>query len=174
MKGIFPAWRAAFKTQTEVANAKYQWTKAFVENGVCDWEYIEGGLSEARLSDSDFMPSTGHFLKWCKKHAMSGLPSLDDAYTEAVRHIGRLEHDWSHRAVFHAAVQCGRDYLRGKAEEKSRPRFKNCYEKACEDFISGVELHQLPVKPKALPAQVELTKEEKQAQLAKLRATVDL
>lgn len=66
LKGCKPAWGAAFKEGSELEKeSKRQYVKAFLENDIRDWSYVEKGLSEARKDGGDFFPSTGKFLEWC-------------------------------------------------------------------------------------------------------------
>ena len=66
LKAMKTGWRAAFKSQVEVDRYKEQLLKACVENGVNSIEMIERGLSAARMDESDFFPSIGKFIRWCK------------------------------------------------------------------------------------------------------------
>jgi hypothetical protein len=84
LKTIFPAWRQAFKDQREVDLAKKQWVLGFQESGVTDWAMIEHGLKKARQCESDFLPSVGKFIGWCRDYVYSATSAAkpDVAYTQ--------------------------------------------------------------------------------------------
>jgi len=66
LKAMKSGWRAAFKSQVEVDRYKEQLLKACMENGINSIEQINAGLAHARRDESDFFPSVGKFVKWCK------------------------------------------------------------------------------------------------------------
>lgn len=83
---IFPGWKTNWKSdnpenQHEMIDAvKMQWLKGFVENGVNSFEQIERGFKKARQIESDFLPSCGKFIGWCKPtHDELGIPSQSEA-----------------------------------------------------------------------------------------------
>lgn len=105
-----PAWRQAWATTAALESAKLQWLAAFVENGIHDWDrQIELGLRRLREDESDFVPSPGKFIAWCRPTAeMLGLPSDQDAWREAVNGCADPERwRWSHEAVRTAAESVG-------------------------------------------------------------------
>jgi hypothetical protein len=84
---IFPAWKHAWPTEKELAMAKLQWTKAFVENNIVSMEQIRYGFLKARQSESDFLPSCGRFVSWCSPTATDlGFPSEQQAMKLCVAH----------------------------------------------------------------------------------------
>lgn len=66
LRGIFPSWRNAIKTQVELDNLKKEWLTAFIANKINTDAKINKGLSIARKSTSPFIPSLGQFIEWCK------------------------------------------------------------------------------------------------------------
>ena len=66
LKGIYPAWKAAFGNQAELDEAKRQWLKGFIEAELNQWEWIERGLSKCRQQDTPFLPSVGMFIELCR------------------------------------------------------------------------------------------------------------
>jgi hypothetical protein len=66
LAAIYPAWKNAFPNQQALDECKRQWMKAFKENGLDQWEYIERGLKEARADKNPFLPSVGQFVDWCR------------------------------------------------------------------------------------------------------------
>jgi len=66
LKGIFPGWRGAIKTQADLDGIKKEWLTAFVENNIKTDTQIQRGLTQARKKTSAFLPSVGQFVEWCK------------------------------------------------------------------------------------------------------------
>ena len=66
LKSCFPAWGVAIKSGAQQDETKRQWVKAFKENGINTKELVEIGMKEARKQPTDFFPSTGKFVSWCK------------------------------------------------------------------------------------------------------------
>ena len=63
---IFPAWKYNWKTDKTLNAAKMEWTKAFNESGINTLAQIKFGFAKARKHESDFLPSPGKFISWCK------------------------------------------------------------------------------------------------------------
>lgn len=83
---IFPAWKHNWKTQQEIDGAKKQWIKAFVENDINTMEQISAGFQIARKADTDFLPSCGKFISWCKPSPETmGWPSAESCLRECVK-----------------------------------------------------------------------------------------
>jgi hypothetical protein len=111
-----PAWRQAWPTKEALASAKVTWVLALVEGEVRDWDrQIEAGLRRLRAEPSDFVPSPGKFVEWCRPTAESlGLQSAKRAYGEACCNAhpsSRASATWSHPATYHAAIDVGLDVL---------------------------------------------------------------
>ncbi|MGV8925038.1 MAG: replication protein P [Ewingella sp.] len=82
---IFPAARqTALSTPADIAAAKRQWIMAFAESGVTTLEQVKAGMRVARQQETDFWPSCGKFIGWCKAGAAesAGLPSVDEVMDE--------------------------------------------------------------------------------------------
>ena len=82
---IFPAARqTALSTPADIAAAKRQWILAFAESGVTTLEQVKAGMRMARQQETDFWPSCGKFIGWCKSGAAesAGLPAVDDVMEE--------------------------------------------------------------------------------------------
>ncbi len=93
LKAMKTGWRAAFKSQKEVDNYKQQLLKACFESGVHTIEQIDKGLAEARRDDSDFLPSIGKFINWCKprEHPEHRRMTMAEKYNKENREAKRLE-----------------------------------------------------------------------------------
>lgn len=104
LQGAFPAWRAAFPDDDSLRSAKATWVKALIDAGVTDFEMIARGVRKARQSGSDFFPSVGKFISWCKPNPSDlGMPDANAAWMEVNQHSHHvLDHQWSHPAVYAA------------------------------------------------------------------------
>jgi hypothetical protein len=84
---IFPAWKHAWPTEKELSAAKMEWTKAFNENGINTIDQVKFGFVKARRSESDFLPSCGKFISWCRPTAEDlGYPSEHRALKACLHH----------------------------------------------------------------------------------------
>ncbi|MGL4682175.1 MAG: replication protein P [Hafnia alvei] len=86
---IFPAARqTVLRSPEDTAAMKRQWIVAFAESGVTTMEQVRAGVRMARQQESDFWPSCGKFIGWCKTGAAesAGLPTLDEAVDEFDRY----------------------------------------------------------------------------------------
>jgi len=84
---IFPAWKYTYKTEQALSSAKMQWTKAFNENGIKTIEQIKYGFAHARRCETDFLPSPGKFISWCKPAFEDfGYPSEQQAMRDCIKY----------------------------------------------------------------------------------------
>lgn len=90
---IFPAWKHNWKSDDPndpdkvLRSAKREWTKAFVESEINTIEQIQTGFAKARKSNSDFLPSPGKFISWCKQSPEDmGWPSVNEALKQCIKH----------------------------------------------------------------------------------------
>lgn len=102
LKQIFPASvMTVLRNPADEADTKRQWIAAFAENGITTKEQISAGMRKARTVDSDFWPSVGKFIAWCKADTPSacGLPSVDDVMAEFDRYSAN-RHDYDSPEAF--------------------------------------------------------------------------
>ncbi|EOW7153624.1 TPA: replication protein P [Yersinia enterocolitica] len=85
---IFPSTVNNIKTQDELDELRRQWTTAFAENRVVNWQQIELGLQRARRCKRPFLPSPGVFIAWIREgqNQRAGLPDLDSVMAEFHRY----------------------------------------------------------------------------------------
>ncbi|KEY58476.1 replication protein P [Serratia sp. DD3] len=81
------------RTPEETGAMKQQWIMAFAENGITTKAQIAAGMRIARQQYTDFWPSCGKFIGWCKEaySTAAGLPSLDDALAEFERYCANRD-----------------------------------------------------------------------------------
>lgn len=176
LQAIFPAWRQAWPDTAALAAAKRNWVRAFMAAGIRDVEQIRYGLQQCRLSGSDFAPSVGKFIQWCRPTPEAlGCPTVEQAYLQACRLAHpAADRSGAHAAVWHAACETGLHVLRDFPESRSRPVFERAYSLTLEQVARGAELRSVP---KALPASVSVPANPVKARSAldemrrKLRAT---
>jgi len=109
LQASFPAWKQAFPSDKELSLAKKVWTKGLMESGITSLNEIKLGMRMARASGSDFFPSVGKFVGWCKPTPEAfGLPVNQAAYNEACNQAHMASRGkWTHPGVYHAASQTG-------------------------------------------------------------------
>ena len=106
LDGSYPnRWRAAFANAQAIQNWREAWSEAFSEEGVTTQD-ISNAIRSCRKM-YDWPPSLPEFLKACK-------PNIDNetAFYEAVQQMVKRatnEDQWSHPAIYWAAVQMGTD-----------------------------------------------------------------
>lgn len=109
LKQVFPAAAStSLKTEAEERTTKRQWVLAFAENGIRTREQLSAGVRHARSSNSDFWPSPGKFISWCKDSSTVLGVTLQDVMTEFHRynrekglHTGGAEHfPWSSPVMY--------------------------------------------------------------------------
>jgi len=170
---IRSAWRQAWPDKETYRAAKVQWMQAFLDEGIRTQGQIEFGMIKARKQVSDFIPSPGQFIEWCKPTPeMLGLPSLPAAHREAVRnaHPGMAgQGKWSHDAVWHTAKECGFESLNKLDSALSLKLFDRNYAITIRRLMAGLPLQTMP---KALPSKVDgrITPEVGKGAIAELRA----
>ena len=170
---IRSAWRQAWPDKETYQAAKVQWMQAFLDEGICSQGQIEFGMVKARKQVSDFIPSPGQFIEWCKPAPeMLGLPPLAAAHREACRnaHPGMAgQGKWSHDAVWHTAKECGFESLNKLDTALSLKLFDRNYTITIRRLLDGLPLQSMP---KALPAKVDgrITPEVGKGAIAELRA----
>ena len=91
MADIFPAWKHNWKSDDPsdpdkvLRRVKLEWTKAFVENNITTLEQISAGFTKARSAETDFLPSCGKFIAWCKPSPEDlGWPSTQLALKDCI------------------------------------------------------------------------------------------
>lgn len=108
LKQIFPAAiSTSLRNEAEEKTTKRQWIVAFAENGIKTREQLSAGVRHARASNSDFWPSPGKFIAWCKDSSVVLGVTLQDAMAEFRRYCRDKDlHDdaesfpWLHQVMY--------------------------------------------------------------------------
>ncbi|MGO2336515.1 replication protein P [Providencia sp.] len=96
---IFPAAKhTVFSNKDDISATKRQWVLAFIENGITSVEQLKAGMSIARQQESDFWPSCGKFIGWCREGMMQvmGIPSVCEVMAEMKRYSNM---EWRYPSV---------------------------------------------------------------------------
>lgn len=87
LETIYPGYRHQLPTQQAIDACKLEWTKAFYENGINTIDAIKRGFVMARKQETDFMPSCGKFVSWCKlTPEQAGWPSVEKALDMCIKY----------------------------------------------------------------------------------------
>jgi hypothetical protein len=166
LDGLYPQkWRANFNGPESIENWSVVWAEAFEEEGISP-AAIKGGLKACR-SKFDWPPSCAEFIKACK-------PAVDPmtAYYEAIAGVKAREKgevgNWSHPAVYWAAISVSAFDLKNSAYSQIRGR----WEQALSEQMAKEEWPAIPAAMIALPApgRADLSAEEAVKRIAELRA----
>ena len=133
----YPAWKQSFGTEQDLKLTKKSWIRAFAESGITQKEQVLLGMKRARQDQSDFFPSSGKFIAWCKPIPEDfGLPSNTEAWREVCRHCHeQIKHLWSSPAVYEAGSRIEFFNVRkGAVKEKE---FISVYEQVCVEVMEG-------------------------------------
>ena len=153
---VFPAWKFAFPTPATVTQAKKSWSKAFIEQGIITRAQLDIGFVKARQWGKPFLPSIGQFCDWCKPTlADFGLPEPVQAFAEAsnkVRFANEL--NWSHPAVYLAAIDVGRWSFSNLKASDVLKLFERSYAITTKRVMNGEDLSA--EIPKALPPKINV------------------
>ncbi|GLT13872.1 replication protein P [Vibrio algivorus] len=147
LQAAFPAWRHTFQTNESLSTAKITWMKALVEAKVTSKTQIARGLKVARQSESDFFPSVGKFISWCR--TAENVPDIETAFSMLSYYIidQQEEIPLEVRAMFDLI---DRTVLRTKTEADLFRVFKRNYRFVCGLVNSGQSIDEYLREPLAL------------------------
>lgn len=155
LKGIFPAWKQAWPTPTELAAAKDEWLAEFIRSGINSSDQIQHGVRMAAKHRNPFAPPVGTFVAWCFSPEAFCLPSTEKAYRMAMRNTHPAQAgiaNWVHPALYHAAVACGYFNLQRLDRKLGLQLFEGKYIEQCKRLAHGETLSPAPIA--ALPPPV--------------------
>jgi hypothetical protein len=133
----YPAWKQAFGTEQDLELTKKSWIRAFTESGITQKEQIALGMKRARQDQSDFFPSSGKFIAWCKPRPEDfNLSSSSEAWREVCRHCHeQIKHPWSSPAVYEAGERV--EFFNVRSGEVREKEFADVYEQVCLEVMKG-------------------------------------
>lgn len=118
---------------------------------------VARGMAVLIASGDAWPPALGEFRAMCVPGPEQvGAPAIERAYREACGNAHpAARRQWSHVAVFHAAIETGLSLLLVGSADRSRSRFEHEYLRAIKRVIDGEAMHQLPDED--VPALVKLS-----------------
>lgn len=163
LKAQKPAWKQYLPTNQAESEYKRQLVIAMLENGITTIHQIKIGIKRSRSDKSPWMPGVGEFIDWCTPRPEDyGLPSFEEAYAEVNLNIysyqavmrgqcypGKEPHQWSHPAVYWAAIQTPDFDRKSMTDAQWRDVYQRSYQIACRKVMAGDDLSG--AIPKALP-----------------------
>lgn len=162
MNGSYPnKWRSNFRDEQAVQDWRISWAEAFEDEGLTANDVALGIKNCRRMFD--WPPSLTEFLRAARPYL-----EPDVAFFEAVRGLQARSRgkqgDWSHPAIFFAALSVGQYEMRNDSYQQLKGRWA----KALSDQLSLGSWPEIPPVMEALPAP-ERTEEGK-AQVRKISA----
>lgn len=152
IRGICSGWRSAWYTQAVMGKAKEEWLAEFARAGVNSQELVDNGVRALRQSKREFVPAPALFVDWCFGADQLGLPSLEEAYREALAKThpaAAATATWSHAAVYHAAARAGFSNLQQLSRDDGMKLLESKYSQIRREIAKGNSLP--PVPAAALP-----------------------
>ena len=123
------------------------------------------------VTSQEYLPSIASIIRACEDALVgAGLPAAHDAYIEACcASHPKVEHQWTHPAVYLAGRETGWFEIGNKTEKQIFPLFGKQYRALCQRVLHGEEL--VIEKQEALPDPYSktLSLEENKARMAELR-----
>lgn len=158
LQAAFPAWKHTFPTNESLSTAKVTWMKALVEARIVRKEQIAQGLRVARQCESDFFPSVGKFISWCK--TAENVPDVDTAFAMLSDYIAAQQSGIpvEIRAMFDLI---DRSVLRTKTESDLFRVFKRNYRFICEKINAGHSIDEYLREPLAIEQKESFEQAEK-------------
>ncbi len=139
LKAAKPGWRASIPDDKAEDLLKKTWVKAFIENRINTPEQLSAGMGKVRADDSDFFPSVGKFIKWCKPDPVElGIPSMQECYKLCCnQYRSPSRKPWPHPAVYWMGKTAGWFLLGTETEAKSRKVFSAVYDDIIKRVAAG-------------------------------------
>lgn len=145
LDGAYPRkWRADFQNEIAIANWKETWSEAFDEDGITPTE-IKAGLKNCRRM-FDWPPSLTEFMRACRPEL-----NAENAFHEAIKGLTARRKgergEWSHPAIYYAAVDVGQYDMMNSTYGAMRTR----WEKALDAQMAKGQWAEIPQAAVALP-----------------------
>lgn len=171
LRGACGAWRQSWPTEAVMNASKLEWLGEFMRSGITRMEQIDHGMRVVSASKSAFVPAPGVFVSWCFAPEGLGLPSVESAYSQALKNCyPPMRHcaKWYHPAVYHATAAAGFHSLSLLSRELGLASFEKHYLVQCRRIWQGDKLEPVPVAE--LTVEPKITPEVGKKALAELRA----
>lgn len=131
--------------------------------------------AKVAIEECEYLPNLHRMNELCRTQGPGGdLPSAHDAYLEACNAPSpKAAYNWSHAAVYHAALESSWYMLMNETENKAFPIFEKKYRDICNRVLAGEEFVVEP--PQLLEDQPKpaLSREENKAKAAELKKLFD-
>lgn len=140
LQGACGAWRQSWPNQKIMDASKLEWLAEFMRSGITSMDQLRHGMRMVSASKSAFVPAPGVFVSWCFAPEGLGLPSVEVAYSQALRNShpgmeGRGK--WFHPAIYHATAAAGFLSLQTLPRDLGMTRFEQKYLEQCRKIWRG-------------------------------------
>ncbi|HHM5672177.1 TPA: replication protein P [Pseudomonas aeruginosa] len=147
IKAICPGWRSSWPSEEVESAAKAEWLAEIVRQQVARREQLQAGVRALSAQARPLVPSAGQFCAWCWAPEVFGLPTLDDAYREALANthpamVGAAK--WSCPAVYWAAAGAGFTRLQALARKDGLAALEISYRQIIKKLARGEALGKVP------------------------------
>jgi hypothetical protein len=142
------------------SQARQEWLKGLIENGITSDTQINSGLAKARAHNSPFLPSVGQFIEWCKTAAqdVAGLPSESEACKAVMYEVGRpkVARQWHgyHPSVYMAYSMRQSFDWKGYSYKDFRLAFSETWEDVKKLALTGYDFYSSLPSPDEVSAPV--------------------
>lgn len=147
IKAICPGWRSSWPNDEVENAAKAEWLAEIIRQQVTREEQLQAGVRALSAQARPLVPSAGQFCTWCWAPEVFGLPSLDEAYREALANThpamaGAAK--WSCPAVYWAAAGAGFSRLQALARKDGLAALEISYRQIIKKLARGEALGKVP------------------------------
>lgn len=129
--------------------ATMQLARWLAEDGVMQWQI---DICHQKLKRCRYLPTTQEILKMCEPDVTElGLPSIDDAFIHAIRQSNpATRSQWSHKAIYNAALAVGSYELKTLSEREIKPKFAAAYLDVVKRLQNGEAMSDPPDESKLI------------------------
>ena len=160
LDGIYPSkFTANFRDVSAISNWKEAWAEAFADERITPHDVALGLKNCIRMFN--WPPSLPEFLKACRPHLEPSVAFFEAVRGMQARSAGKTG-DWSHPAIFYAALAVGQCEMMNQSYQQLKAR----WEKAFSEQLALGQWPEIPPAVEALPAPART--EEGKAQIRKV------